>query len=373
MAQTGRITGDPDQPHTLVVVFLRGGADGLNMVAPVEDDAYYRLRPRIAIPKDQALPLDGFFRLNPRLAKLLELYANGALAIVHGAGSEDTSRSHFEAQDFMEHGGVVAGGWVGRYLRARPSAGAAPLAAVHIGKTQPESLRGAPAAVAMESFEVFSFGDRAENFLTQLAALYRHETDLLGGAGAQMLSALDKIRALRDADYRPEHGATYPQRPFARGLRQIAQLIKARVGLETASIDLGGWDSHFGAASIMDPLLDQLSEGLAAFCQDLGSRMDNVTVVAMSEFGRRAYENASGGTDHGRGGVMFVLGGGVRGGRVLCTWPGLDGDKLEGPGDLPVLHNYRNVLASILTRHGGVENLNRVFPDFDLAPLDLYA
>jgi len=373
MTPIGAISGAAEQPHTLVVIFLRGGADALNMVVPFQDDTYYRLRPQISISKKDAIPLDGFFGLNPRLSKLQQLYADGALAIVHGAGSEDVSRSHFEAQDFMEHGGVAGGGWLGRFLRCRPNSGAAPLAAVHIGKTQPEALRGAPAAVVLESFDVFSFGARAENYLNQLAGLYAGEQDLLGGAGTTMIAAMSRIHALSDADYKPEHGAEYPANPFARGLRQIAQLIRARVGLEAASIDLGGWDSHFGAASVMDPLLDQLGGGLSAFYRDLGSEMDNVTVVAMSEFGRRVYENASGGTDHGRGGVMFVLGGGVRGGRVLSAWPGLDGDKLEGPGDLPVEHNYRNVLAPILRRRGGVENLERVFPDFAIAPVPLYA
>lgn len=365
--------GDPEQKHALVVIFLRGGADGLNMVVPVEDDDYYRARPLISISKKDALPLDGFFGLNPNLGALKRAYDDGALAIVHGAGSEDDTRSHFEAQDTMEHGGPVAGGWLGRYLRYRPHAGVSPLSAVAIGKARPESLRGAPASVAMESLGTFSLGGMESEFVAALKTLYAGERNPLGRAGSQALVGLKKVEQLRQTEYRPAHGAQYPQDSFSSGLRLIAQLIKSQVGLEAVSLDLPGWDSHFATKTLMDPMMRRLAGGLSAFYRDMGGAMVQSTVVVMTEFGRRVYQNASFGSDHGRGGVMFVLGGAVAGGRIINAWAGLGKENLEGPGDLPVTHNYRDVLAPILARHGGIDDMGVVFPGFDLNPLDLYS
>jgi uncharacterized protein (DUF1501 family) len=366
------ISGNGDNPRTLVVVFLRGGADGLNMVAPLGDDGYYKARPRIAIRKDVAFKLDGFFGLNPLLKELGTLYQEGALAVIHAAGSEDTTRSHFEAQDFMEHGGLVAGGWLGRFLRNRPKAVNGPLGAIAVGKAIPECLRGAPAATVMQSLDEFSLGAKSAGLMRELGKLYGLESDAMGKAGRDTLEALARIDTLRAAKYVPAHGAEYGRDEFAQGLRQIARLVKARVGLEAASIDLNGWDSHLTQGPIMDPLMGRLSKGLAAFHRDLGTGMEHVTVVVMTEFGRRLAENSAFGTDHGRGGVMFALGGGVKGGRVLGQWPGLKDEVLEGPGDLPVMNNYRNVLAPILERHGAKGNLAAIFPGFELEPLAVY-
>jgi uncharacterized protein (DUF1501 family) len=363
------LSGNGDQRAALVVIFLRGGADGLSLVGPVGDDDYHNARPRLALVAPEAVRLDGFFALNPLLKPLEALYHDGTLAIVHAAGSEDSTRSHFEAQDLMEHGGLAAGGWLGRFLRSRQSAAGA-LSAIAMGRELPESLRGAPAATVLQSLDDFALPG-AGALVRELEQLYRAERDAVGAAGVDTLAALRRIERLRAGHYVPANGAAYGRDDFAQGLQQIARLVKARVGLEAASLDLGGWDSHFTQGTIIDPLLTRLAGGLSAFCRDLGAELAHVTVVVMTEFGRRVRENASFGTDHGRGSVMFVLGGGVKGGRVLGHWPGLKSEALEGPGDLPVTTNYRDVLAPILRRHGATD-LGTVFPDFTVRPLALF-
>jgi uncharacterized protein (DUF1501 family) len=364
--------GPPDDARALVVIFLRGGADGLTLVPPLGDDDYHRARPQLRVPEREAVRLDDFFGLHPRLAGLAPLYADGDLAVVHAVGSEDVTRSHFEAQDLMEHGGLAAGGWLGRYLRYRPGRQAGALAAVAIGAELPECLRGAPAVSVFRSVDEFSLGDRAHALAPQLARLYATRGDALGAAGRDTLEALDRVERLRATRYMPTDGAVYPDDELGRGLMQVARLIKARVGLEAASVDLDGWDSHFAQQTLIEPLMARLADALVAFHRDLGPTMATTTVVVMTEFGRRVAENASLGTDHGRGSVMMVLGGGVRGGRVLGSWPGLAVGLLEGPGDLPVTVNYRDVLAPIIARqHAGVR-LQRIFPEYALTPLRLY-
>ncbi|MHA3772229.1 DUF1501 domain-containing protein [Verrucomicrobiota bacterium sgz303538] len=366
-------TGNGDNRETLVVVFLRGGADGLSLVAPLEDDGYYSARPRLGIAKKEAVPLDGFFGMHPLLRDLESAWKEGDLAIVHGAGSEDETRSHFEAQDLMEHGGIVAGGWLGRFLRAKKRTNSSALSCVAVGPTLPECLLGAPSATAMESLDDFSLGAGTPGLRRELERLYALESDGLGSAARDTFSALNRIDTMRSAPYTPDNGAEYGTDGFSQGLRQVARLIKARVGLEAASLDLGGWDSHFTQGTLIEPLLTRLGSGLAAFRSDLGGAMAQTTVVVMTEFGRRVKENSAFGTDHGRGSVMWAMGRGVKGGRVIGPWPGLRDESLEGPGDLPVWNNYRNVLAPILIRHGAeTAALARVFPDFELKPLDLY-
>ena len=376
-AQT-HISGNGDDKRTLVVVFLRGAADGLTLVAPLGDDNYRRFRPRLAVKREDAVALDGFFGLHANLRALEPAWKDGELCIVHGAGGESDTRSHFEAQELMEHGGPNSGGWLGRFLRAvNPSP--TPLSAVALAPTLPEVLSGAPAAAAFESLAEFSLGGRGRannvpaSFPRELRRLYELETDGLRDAARNTFAALARIEAI-DPQARPGNGANYDERDsFAGGLRQVAQLIKADVGLDAASVDLGGWDSHFTQKTLIEPLMLRLANGLAAFRQDLGARMATTTVVVMTEFGRRVAENSAFGTDHGRGSAMFVLGGGVRGGRVIGPWPGLKPEMLEGPGDLPVWNNYRNVLAPVLTRHGAPAEMARIFPDYDLKPLPLYA
>jgi uncharacterized protein (DUF1501 family) len=300
------------------------------------------------------------------------VWDDGHLAIVHAAGSEDDSRSHFDAQDFMEHGGVAAGGWLGRFLRFRDRPPQSPLSAVALGKKFPESMRGAPSVTVMQSMDDFSLGSKSDDLVRALARLYASQPDLLAPAGRDTLNALARIERTRTSVYRPEYGAKYGADDFSMSLRQAAQLIKAQVGLEAVSLDLENWDSHFTQDTIMNPLMAKLAIGLAAFYNDLGPAIENTTVIVMTEFGRRVQENSSFGTDHGMGSVMFLMGGGVRGGKVLGKWPGLAADFLTGPGDLQVIHNYRNVLAPVLQRLGAGPHLPVIFPNFQLQPLAVY-
>ena len=378
MSTAINLSTNRDDRRTLVVVFLRGAADGLTLVAPVADDNYHKFRPRLAVKTQDAVRLDDMFGLHPNLRGFEAAWKEGDLAVIHGAGGESDTRSHFEAQDLMEHGGVAAGGWLGRFLRARgPSS--SPLAAVALAPTLPESLSGAPSAAAFESLREFALADgrkglHQEDFARELQRLYALETDALRAAAGNTFEALRRIEAI-DLNATPENNAIYePKYAFAQGLRQIAQLIKADVGLDAASIDLGGWDSHFVQQTQIEPLMLLLADGLAAFRRDLGPRMATTTVVVMTEFGRRVAENSAFGTDHGRGGAMFVMGGGVKGGRVLGGWPGLKPEMLEGPGDLPVWNNYRNVLAPVLTQHAAdAASLAQIFPDFAFQLLPLYS
>ena len=366
-----------DDSRTLVVVFLRGAADGLTLVAPIADDNYHKFRPRLAVKSNEAVLLDDTFGFHPNLRALEPAWKEGDLAIIHGAGGESDSRSHFEAQDLMEHGGIAAGGWLARVLRARgPSQ--SPLSAVALSATLPESLSGAPSAAALQSLDEFSIGENGhkvkDDFTRELHRLYAREQGPLRDAATSTFEALRRIESI-DAKAKPANGAEYDEKDsFGQGLRQVAALIRADLGLDAASVDLHGWDTHFVQQSGIEPLMLRLANGLAAFRRDLGERMATTTVVVMTEFGRRVAENASFGTDHGRGGVSFVMGGGVKGGRVLGGWSGLKPEILDGPGDLPVINNYRNILAPVLARHGATpEGLASIFPDFTLNPLGLYA
>lgn len=371
MPLTTFINDQQDPTGTLVVVFLRGGADGLNMVIPHGDDGYYRARPGIGLRRDQLHDLDGFFGLNPHLAPLLPWWKEQQLTIFHCAGSEDETRSHFEAQDFMEHGGLAAGGWLGRFLRLRPDAGASPLTAVAIGPQLPEALRGAPSCAAIQSLDDFGLGAHVpDNFIPQLADLYKSAPGLLGPAALSALAALNRIDSLTKTKYSPAHQADYANDDFSSGLRQIARLIKARVGLQAATIDLGGWDSHITQSAIMDPPMIRLGKGLHALATDLGpAELARTNIVILTEFGRRVAENSALGTDHGRGSVMFLLGGNPPSGpKVRATWPDLATSPLVGPGDLPVNHNYRDILAPVLRRQSPQIDLTKVFPGHPIAP-----
>lgn len=370
MRATGFVSTVAPRDRTLVVIFLRGGADGLTLVAPVADDAYQRARPTLRVKEREGVRLDDVFALHPRLSPLEPLWSAGELAIVHAVGSEDATRSHFEAQDLMEHGGANAGGWLGRFLRLRAAGQRSPLSAVAFGTELPAALQGAPSATVLRSLGTFSLGDGAAGMLRALAALYALERNPLGRAARDTESALRRLERL-DAAPRPIAAADYPRDDFGDALRQTAQLIRANVGLEAATIDLGGWDSHFTQQQLLEPAMDRLAKGLAAFRRDLGSDMARATVIVMTEFGRRVAENSALGTDHGRGSVMFALGGDVRGGQVLGGWPGLGADVLEGPGDLPVRTNYRNVLAPILSTMAENDVVAKAFPGFSLEPLPL--
>lgn len=356
-----------EQPaeRTLVVVFLRGGSDALTLVPPVADDAYHAARPLLAVKHANAIDLDGYFALNGNLGPLMKHYETGELAIVHGAGSEDDSRSHFEAQDTMEHGGAnVGSGWLARYLRARSETSDA-LCAVSIGTTRPESLRGAPAGAVMQTIRDFSLGDNSPAFIDRLAKLYTAERGPLGLAGANTIAAVRRLREIRAEDTPPAHGAVYPDSNFGRGLREIAGLVKADVGLVASTIDLGGWDTHFVQGRLIDGLMRDLAGGLDAFLADLGPRRRGVDIVVMTEFGRRLRENSSFGTDHGAGAAMLLIGaaaGRVVPRRIMSGWTDLSEGSLDAVGDVPAVINYRDLLAPILTTHAPGLDLEKVFP-----------
>jgi uncharacterized protein (DUF1501 family) len=363
------LSGQPDDRRTVVVIFLRGGADGLTLVPPIGDDEYHRARPRIAVSASEAIPLDGRFGLHPRLARLERLYREGSMAIVPACGSEDDTRSHFEAQDLMEHGGVdVGGGWLGRWLRQRRPGAANALSALAFGTAVPESLRGAPSATALRTFSDLGLGTDGQHLAHQLGRLYAGDA-LLGDSARDALDALGRLAALREADYRPAAGVEYGDDDLALELRCLAQLLKADVGLEAACLDVGGWDTHILQGTILEPLMERFGRGLAAFASDLGERLALTSIVVMTEFGRRVRENSALGTDHGRGGVMLIVGGGVRGG-VHGRWPGLEDDVLVGPGDVPVAQNFRDALTPVLARHGAFAT-EAVFPGYRVKPLPL--
>ena len=360
------IDRDRFEEKVLVVIFLRGGADGLTLVPPVGDDAYQRARPFLAVDRKNTINLDGYFALNKILQPLMKYYENGALAIIHGAGSEDETRSHFEAQDFMEHAGRDTGsGWLARYLRARGTTASA-LSAVAIGTTRPESLRGAPAGAVMQTLRDFSFGEEDPAIIDDIARLYAVESGPLGQAAHDTITTVRRLRDIRAQNVAPEHGAVYPENQFGRGLREIARLIKAEVGLVTSTIDLGNWDTHFVQQQVIGSLMTALATGIDAFLNDLGNRQERVTLVTMTEFGRRLRENTSFGTDHGAGSVMMVIGNevgtnGLAAG-VRSGWPDLSDSNLDEVGDVPSVINYRDVLTPILVSHAPGLDVASVFP-----------
>jgi uncharacterized protein (DUF1501 family) len=377
--------------RTLVCVFLRGGADTLNLIAPYGDDRYYKLRPTISIPppndndeaKDAAIRLDDFYAFHPKLRPLLPLFKEGRLGVVQAVGSDNTSGSHFEAQDQMERGESqgrsLVGGWLGRHLRSRAGKQMTPLSAVAIGATIPESLRGAPSASAMKSLDEIQINAPSNNphaVSQALASMYGAEIGLLAAPGRATLDLLARVESLRGKPYNPENNAIYPDDDFGAGLREVARLVKARVGLEAASVDLGGWDTHFFQGStggLQAERIDLLARGLAAFDADLGREHDRVTVIVMTEFGRRVYENGSLGTDHGRGFAMMAIGAQINGGKIHGPKPDLspDDEELLGPGGIKIACDYRSALTEVLAGPLGNQNLEKVFPTFKPQPVGL--
>ncbi len=344
-----------------IVVFLRGGADGLGLVAPVEDPAYRRLRPTLTLrgagSPGAARMIDGRFALHPGLEPLRAAWEAEELAIVHAVGSDDQTRSHFEAQDRMERGpareGLQASGWIARLLRQQT--GGLGLRAVAMGEQRPESLRGAPDTAVIRTLEQYAIQrERDPGYESALRAMYEEWSGhAVGEAGLRTLDHLEQVGRTANAGALAGRrlGLGYPDHPAAHHLRESIRVLRAGLGVRVATIDFDGWDTHFFQDQNLPRLAGVLGESLAAARRDLGDDLGRVAIVVMTEFGRRAYENGSLGTDHGRGSVMFVLGGAVRGGRVYGPWPGVEADVLVGPGDLPVTTDYRTVLAELCTRH----------------------
>jgi len=359
----------------LIAIFQRGAVDGLNMIVPHGEADYYRLRPTIAIPQPgrgvmgSAIDLDGFFGLHPSMAPLKPLWDNRSLAIVHACGSPDNTRSHFDAQDYMESAtpGVKAtrDGWLNRYLQVS-SGERNPLRGVALARTMPRSLEGRAPALAIGSVDEFGVRGAAAAFEDQ----YESSSDrLLNAAGNDAFAAMRTLRQAAGVPYRPAAGVEYPSTPFGKALGEIARLAKADVGLEVAFTELGNWDHHVNEGAVTGQIatrLGEFSRGLAALAADLGDRLADTVIVTMSEFGRAVAENGNGGTDHGHGNAMMVIGGNVRGG-VHGTWPGLsDAHRFEGR-DLAVTTDFRDVFGEIVATHMGAsrESLSRVFPGYN--------
>jgi uncharacterized protein (DUF1501 family) len=372
----------------LICLFQRGAADALNIVVPHGEKAYYAMRPSIAIPQPSrnavggAIDLDGFFGLHPSLAPLKPLYDRGLLAPIHAVGSPSTTRSHFDAQDYMETGTPdvkgTSDGWLNRYLAVKGTCdecnlAKTPFRAVSLTPQTPRILEGPSPTVAMNSLDEFSVratGSSAE----RLEALYRTgSADLVHGTGTEMFDAVKMLRSANPQKYLPQNGADYPRSQFGQRLLQIAQLIKSNVGLEIAFADVGGWDTHVNQGSSTGQLAQRLtdfSQSIAALVTDLGDRMDDVVIMTMSEFGRMARENGNRGTDHGHAGALFVIGGHVKGGKVHGKWPGLEPEQLYEGRDLALTTDFRSVFAEVVSHHLGARALDRVFPGFAASPRD---
>ncbi len=370
----------------LIAIFQRGAVDGLNMVVPFGDPEYYRARPGIAIAKpgerprqgqgqieESAIDLDGFFGLSARMAPFAPLFQSGELAIVHACGSHDPTRSHFDAQDFMESGtpGVKStrDGWLNRYLHAKQHEKEAqsPFRAVALAQQLPRTLQGTAPALAIG--QVSQFGVRAGRSTDMMTngfeSQYKAAADsLLGNTGKEAFDAVRKLEGADAATYVPENGAEYPRSGFGEAMKQIAMLVKRDLGLEVAFTELGGWDTHAQQPGRLPNLLGDMANTIAAFRKDLGDRMADVVVVTMSEFGRTVKENGNRGTDHGHGNAMFILGGPVKGGQVYGKWPGLGREHLYEGRDLAITTDFRDVFAEVVTKHLNAKDTSKIFPGY---------
>lgn len=376
-----------------VVIFQRGAADGLNLVVPHAEPSYYAMRPTIAIPRQQVIDLDGFFGLHPSMASFKPLWDQGHLAIVHAAGSPDSTRSHFDAQDYMESGtpGLKAteDGWLNRALAPEVwhgsstgvpgpqprTAQGSPFRAIALGSALPRMLAGRQPAVAISNVNEFGVGGRnaqSQPLSNTFEAMYDHSVDaVLHGTGHDTFDAVKMLKAADPQKYTPAPGANYPRGALGNALKQVAQLMKADLGVEVAFSDIGGWDHHVNEGSVQGQIaqrVGELSQAMAAFWIDMGDLAEDTVVVTMSEFGRTARENGNRGTDHGHANVMFIMGGRVKGRRVYGRWPGLAPEHLYEGRDLALTTDFRTVLSEVVYRHLGNRNLGAVFPGFEANP-----
>ena len=380
---------------TLVAIFMRGAADGLNIVVPFGDPRYRELRPNLGLqaPRSQdeslntgpfgpLIDLDGKFGLHPGLRPFKELWDKRQLAIVEAAGSPDPSRSHFDAQDYMESGtpGKTGNGWLNRAL-GQPGSDASPLRAVALSNRVPRTLRGDYEAVAIGNVQDFNITDQER--LAILKNMYSLSSDaVMRRTGKDAFEAMNMLQSIAK-EQGPNRGGPVPvvgqvlpnTRPsygaggqLGRNLQELARLIKSGAGVEAAFAEVDGWDHHQDENNQLANLLNQFSNAIAAFCQDLGDRMEDVAIVTMSEFGRTVQENGTGGTDHGHGSLMMVLGGTVRGGKVFGEWPGLEKEQLFEGRDLAVTTDFRTVLSELVQGHLGRNDLSPVFPGFKPGP-----
>jgi len=364
-----------EKSPVLVVLFQRGGMDGLSAVVPYADPDYAKLRKatRILPPKKgdatRAVNLDGRFGLHPALGKLALDYKAKRLAVIHAVGSTDATRSHFDAQDYMESGtpGVkgTRDGWINRYLLTREGDRKETFRAVATTATLPRAMKGDARALAIQSFATFTMGGR-EFLGDAFKDMYRKGgDDVVHQSGREALDAIERLKRVKPTKFTPENGATYPRQRVGQQMLMVAQMIKADLGLRVAFMDAGGWDTHLnqgGATGGLANRLREVGDSLHAFGQDLGDRMRDVVVITMTEFGRTAKENGTNGTDHGHASCSLVLGGEVRGGKVYGRWPGLSQGKLWQKRDLAVTTDFRDVVSEVLTKHMGAKDLSGVFP-----------
>ena len=368
----------------LVTIFQRGAVDGLNMIVPHGDSEYYDLRRTIAVAppgkNDGAIDLDGHFGLHPTMQSLAAFWKSKQLAVIHGAGSPDNTRSHFDAQDYMESGTPgnksTRDGWLNRVMQAAPEKDASPFRAVSMTQSLPRALYGKAPSVAMTNLADFSIkaGLYTADLKGGFEGVYQENAkDNLGETGRETFEAVNFLKRANPAQYKPENGAAYPNSDLGRSLMQIAQLIKAGVGLEVAFTDTGNdvrWDTHTnegGARGQLANFLRTFSGAISAFATDLGGRMDDVLVLTMSEFGRTARENGSRGTDHGHGNAMLVLGNSVKGGKVYGDWKGLKSEQLNEGRDVAVTTDFRDVFAEVASKHLATKDLNLLFPKYSVS------
>lgn len=381
-AAQGGLNAGGARRKTLIAIFQRGAVDGLNMVVPHGEKNYYALRPSIAIAQpgkgaanESALDLDGFFGLHPALSGFKPMWDAKRLAIVHAAGSPDNTRSHFDAQDYMEAGtpGVKStpDGWLNRYLQTRVDPKSSPFRGVAFAQNLPRAMQGRAPALAISNLADFSIraGQYSQTVQGGFEDIYEGvANDALGGTGKETFEAIAFLKRVNPAQYKPENGAQYPRTQFGNALLQIAQLVKAGVGLEVAFTDVGGWDTHVnegGARGQLALRLTEFGNGITALYTDLGARrMDDVVILSMSEFGRTVRENGNRGTDHGHANAMFIIGGATRGGRVYGDWPGLDASKLYDGRDLALTTDFRDVFGEVAQKHLGHADLKKVFPGY---------
>ncbi len=378
---SGAATLGAARGKVLICLFQRGAADALNMIVPHGEKAYYTMRPTIAIPRptsgraEAAIDLDGFFGLHPALAPLNDLYKRGMVAPVHAVGSPSSTRSHFDAQDYMESGTPdnkgTKDGWLNRYLAVRGTCDEcnAPSAFQAVAMTQqtPRILQGKAAVVAMNSLDQFAIRTPASQ-MERIEALYRTgSSDVVHAAGGEMVDAIKVLRRANPQQYTPRNNAEYPRTPFGQHLKQIAQLIHSDIGLEVAFADVGGWDTHINQGAVNGQLANRFTDfaqSIAALVADLGDKMADVVILTMSEFGRTARQNGSNGTDHGHAGALFVIGGSVKGGKVHGKWPGLAPEQLNEGRDLALTTDFRSVFQEVAVKHLGAAKPDALFPGF---------
>ena len=366
----------------LIAVFQRGAVDGLNMIVPFGEAEYYRVRPSIAIARpgtgDQsAIDLNGFFGLHPRMAALKPFWDNRSLAIVHASGSPDSTRSHFDAQDYMESAtpGVKStrDGWLNRYLQVAHES-QTPLSAVAMTRQMPRSLQGHAPALAMGTVGEFGVRGGMETRDWFESAYASAADQVLKGTASDAFKAMRTLSsAAAPRQYRPAKSATYPRTPFGQALQEIARLAKADVGLEIAFAESGQWDHHVNEGGATGQIANRLADfagGLAALTQDLGDRMADTIVLTMSEFGRAVAENGNRGTDHGHGNAMLLIGGGVKGGEIYGQWPGLKAEQRFEGRDLQITTDFRDVFGEVVMRHLGASEATagKVFPGYGVKP-----